>query len=327
VFRLVALTSQRSFYLLNQRRGGFPPRRLAVLQRMRVNVMGATGRLGRRVIAALLEQGARPDDLVLSVRDPAKASSLGFGALDVKRADYDDTESLQTAFRETDVLLLIPTSEPVKPRLRQHANALTAARRSRVERLVFSSFQACGPNSRLRRARFYHTGESSLQEIGLAWTILRSGLYLEFIAIHVAAQLESGKLMLPVQEGRVACIGRSEVARGLAAACLEDGHEGRVYELTGAEALSMADVAAAIAAAAGRPIEFAAITGEEYAARCRERGLAEAVIEVWLNTWEAVEAGELERTTNHLELLTGRPPLPLADQLRALLGTEQVGRL
>ena len=293
----------------------------------RVNVMGATGRLGRRVVAALLDQGARPDDLILSVRDPTKASSLGFGALDVRRADYDDTELLREAFRETDVLLLIPTSEPVKPRLRQHANALTAARSSGVERLVFSSFLACGSDSLFRRARFYHTAESSLRQIGLAWTILRSGLYLEFIAGHAAAQLKYGRLMLPVERGRVACIGRDDVARGLATACLEDGHEGRIYEVTGAEALSMADMATAIAAAARRPIEFAAITGEEYAARCRERGLAEAVIEVWLNTWEAVEAGELERATNHLELLTGRPPLPLADQLRALLGTEQVERL
>jgi len=291
-------------------------------RRPKVNVLGATGQLGRRVVAALLEQDARPDDLVLSVRDPAKASSLGFGALDVRRADYDNTELLREAFRETDVLLLIPTSEAVEPRLRQHANALTAARKSGVERLVFSSFQACRPHSRFRRAGFYETAESSVREIGLAWTILRSGLYLEFIAGHAAAQFNVARLMLPVERGRVACIGRDDVARGLATACLESGHEGRVYELTGSEALSMADMAAAISALARRPMEFVAITGEEYAARCRDRGLPEPVLEVWRSMWEAVEAGELERATDHLERLTGRPPLPLAEQLRSLLDPE-----
>lgn len=290
--------------------------------RPRVSVVGATGRLGRRVVTALLEKGARPDDLILGVRDPAKASSLGFATLDVRRADYDDEESLREAFRDTDVLLLIPTSEPVEPRLRQHANALTAARESGVERLVFSSFHACGHDSRFRRAPFYHTAESSLSETGLAWTIVRSGLYLEFVAGHAAAQLQSGRLMLPVERGKVACIGRDDVARGLAAACLEDGHEGRVYQLTGAKALHMTDVAAAISKLTRRSIEFAAITSEEYAVQCRERGLPKPIIEVWLSVWEAVEAGEFERTTDDLECLTGRPPMPLADQLGVLIRTE-----
>ena len=281
--------------------------------------MGATGQLGRRVVEALLHEGIRPDDLILSIRDPEKASSLGFGSLDLRRADYDDPTSLREAFRESGVLLLIPTSEPVEPRLRQHANALTAARVSGVDRLVFSSFQACGPDSRFCRARFYREAESNVQGSGRAWTILRSGLYLEFIAAHAAKQLPAGRLTLPVERGRVACIGREDVARGLAAACLESGHEGRIYDLTGAEALSMADMAAAFSTIVRRPIEFAPITVAEYAERCRERGLPDPLIALWRSIWEAVEAGELERISDDLERLTRRPPLGLAEQLRRLL--------
>lgn len=290
---------------------------------MRVNILGATGQLGRRVIAALLHEGARPHNVVLSVRDPAKASRLGFDALDVRRADYDDVASLREAFRETDVLLLIPTSEAVVPRLRQHSNALTAARISGVERLVFFSFQACGPHSRFCRARFYREAESDVRSSGRAWTILRSGIYPEFIESHAAKQLRGGRLMLPVERGKVACIGRDDLARGLAAACLEDGHEGCVYDLTGTEALSMTDVAASIAAVARRPMEFTTITVEEYVAQCRERGLPEPVIEVWRSVWEAVEAGELALVTDHLERLTGRPPQTFSDQLRGLMEPEK----
>ncbi len=289
---------------------------------LRVNVLGATGQLGRRVVAALLHEGARPHDIVLSVRDPAKASRLGFDALDVRRADYDDAASLREAFRETDVLLLIPTSEAVVPRLRQHSNALTAARMSGVERLVFSSFQASGPRSQFCRARFYREAESDVRSSGRAWTILRSGLYPEFIAGHATKQLRRGRLMLPVERGRLACIGRDDLARGLATACLEHGHERSVYELTGTEALSMVDVAASIAAVVHRPMEFVAITVEEYVSQCRERGLPEPVIEVWRSVWEAVDAGELELVTDHLEQLTGRPPLGFSDLLHGLMEPE-----
>jgi len=290
---------------------------------MRINVMGATGQLGRRVIAALLRNGARPDDLILSVRDLDKASSLGFSTLDVRRADYNDAASLHEAFTESDVLLVIPTSEAVELRLRQHTNALTAATKSGVERLVFSSFQACGPDSRFCNARFYHTAESKARASGHAWTILRSGMYVEFIAGHAAKQLRDGTLTIPVERGRVAWIGRDDLARGLATACLESGHEARVYELTGPEALTMADVAAAISTVTTRPLELAAITVKEYAASCRERGLPEPVVEAWRSIWEAVEAGELKRVTDHLERLTGRPPLTVTEQFRRLMGPER----
>ena len=94
---------------------------------MKINVVGATGQLGRKVMQALLDLRAAPEDLVVSVRTPEKAKDLSVQGMDVRRADYDEPETLREAFQGTDVLLLIPSTAPTEPRVRQHANVLEAA--------------------------------------------------------------------------------------------------------------------------------------------------------------------------------------------------------
>ena len=59
---------------------------------MKTNVAGATGQLGRKVMQALLGQGAAPEDLIASVRTPEKADDLRAQGIDVRRADYDGPE-------------------------------------------------------------------------------------------------------------------------------------------------------------------------------------------------------------------------------------------
>lgn len=288
----------------------------------KVMVMGATGRLGRGVVAQLLDRGVPPEDLVLGVRDARKAVDLGFSPLDVRAADYDDVRSLLRSFQGIGVLLLIPTNAADPHRMRQHGQALRAAVSCAVERIVFASFQACARDSRFARAHFYRAAESGLRATGLPWTILRSGLHLDFMALHIADALPAGELALPVHDGKVACISRTDIGRALAAACIADGLEGCLFELTGPEALSMQALAGTVSAATGRPLTYRCISGKEYDKRARTRGFPDGLAKVWRTVWEAAEAGELERVTDHVERLTGRAPAPGGEQLVAMVRPE-----
>ena len=53
----------------------------------KIAVTGATGQLGRHAVAALIERGVAPADIVAVVRDEAKAGDLG---VVVRAADYTD---------------------------------------------------------------------------------------------------------------------------------------------------------------------------------------------------------------------------------------------
>ena len=286
---------------------------------MKINVLGATGQLGRKVVQALLDEGAAPEDLIASARSPKKASDLAERGVAVRRADYDEPDTLREAFRETDVLLLIPTSAPAEPRVLQHAHALEAAREAGVRRVAFASVAAAEPTSAFLVAPFILYAESKLRLSGMEWTILRNGMYLDPLAEWAPALVEMGRLPYPVAEGRVAYIARDDLARSLAAACLNTGHEGKLYELTGPEALSMPELAQALSEATGRSITYDQVTEEAYAESCRADGVPEPLVEVLVSMYRAVDNGEFERVTGDVEELTGRPAQTVQTYLNSVL--------
>ena len=289
---------------------------------MKINVMPATGHLGRKVVQALLDQGAAPGDVIACARTPQKADDLAAQGIAVRRADYENRDAMQAAFEDTDVLALIPSTAPVEPRILQHHNALDAARRAGVQRVVFASLAtAAFPASRFLITPFLLYAESRLRLSGMDWTILRNGMYLDPIADWVPELVEMGRLPYPVKTGRVAYIARDDLARATAAACLHSEHAGKVYELTGPEALSMPDLAATIARVTGQAVGFESITDEAFAEVCRQgnEDVPEFLIGILTSLYHAVDNHEFETVTDHVERLTGTPPETAESYLRRRL--------
>ena len=85
-------------------------------------VTGATGQLGRLVIASLLKTTPAAQ-IVAAVRDVAKAADLAAQGVQVRRADYNDAASLDSAFAGATKVLLISSSE-VGRRVPQHLSLI-----------------------------------------------------------------------------------------------------------------------------------------------------------------------------------------------------------
>ena len=101
---------------------------------MTIAVTGATGKLGRLVIAGL--KAKRPaTEIVALARNPAKASDLGVA---VREADYAKPETLARALTGVDTLVLISSSE-IGQRAAQHRNVIEAAKKAGVKRIVYTS--------------------------------------------------------------------------------------------------------------------------------------------------------------------------------------------
>jgi NAD(P)H dehydrogenase (quinone) len=285
---------------------------------MKINVMTATGQLGRKVMDALLAQGAHPEDLIASARTPDKAADIAARGVTVRRADYEDTTSMEQAFQGSEVLLLIPSKATVEPRILQHARALDAAHAAGVKRVVFSSLSTAVPNSKFLVSPFMLYAESRLRLSGMDWTILRNGMYLDPVAAWVPELVAMGRLPYPVKSGRVAYISRDDLARATAAALLDSKHGGQIYELTGPYALSMPELAQAITQVTGQPVRFDSITEAKYAEICRtgEEAVSELMIEFLVSLYRAVDNGEFATITDHVERLTGTPAMPVKAYLR-----------
>lgn len=269
-------------------------------------ITGATGHVGGRT-AELLSADGR--ELRLLARDPARAPRLP-GARAVA-GDYEDAAAIEAAVAGVRTVFLVSAGERepgVRPRL--HGNVIDAGAGAGVERLVYLSFQGASPRSRFPASHDHAATEDHLRASGLGFTILRDSLYMDLLASMFG---DDGVVRGPAGDGRAAWVAREDVAR-VAATVLADadgGHAGAIYDLTGPEALGLAEVARRLSGLAGRELRYHDETVEDGR---RWRAALDAPaweVELWLGSYLAIAAGELARVSDAVARITGRAALGL----------------
>lgn len=278
-----------------------------------IAVTGATGVVGRGVARLLAEQDV-PQRLV--VRDPSRAPSLP-GAEVRQVAGYGAGADMRAALAGVDTLFLVPGAE-AEDRRQQHVTAVDAAAAAGVRRIVYLSFVDARPDATFTLVRDHWATEERIRASGLAWTFPRMSLYLDFLPFLATAE---GVIEGPAGDGRAAVVARADVSAAVAVLLTADGHDGRTYDLTGPEALTLGEVAEQLSAAAGRPVAYRDQTVEEaYAARA-SYGAPEWQVTAWVTTYTAIATGELARVSDDVPRLTGRPATSLAQYLERRPGS------
>jgi NAD(P)H dehydrogenase (quinone) len=274
-----------------------------------VVVTGVTGGLGGRVARRLAGRGVAQR---LVVRDPGRAPQLA-GA-EVAAASYDDRDSLRRAFEGAQTLFMVSASED-PDRLRLHANVVGAATDAGVERVVYTSFFGAAPQCTFTFGRDHWHTEELIRGSRLRSTMLRDNLYIDFLPLLVGAD---GVIRGPAGDGRVAAVARDDIADVAAVVLVEEGdrHDGRTYDMTGPEALTVAEVAEQLSEVAGRAITYHAETLEEAYASRASYGAPAWEVDGWVTTYVAIANGDLEAVSDDVAAVTGHPPMRLAEFLR-----------
>ncbi|MYM90620.1 NAD(P)H-binding protein, partial [Rugamonas sp. FT82W] len=154
-------------------------------------VTGASGQLGRLVIARLLKT-VPAAQIVAAVRDVAKVADLAAQGVQVRRADYADPASLDAAFQGATKVLLISSSE-LGQRGPQHRNVVDAAVRAKAGLLAYTSVLHADA-SPLALAAEHRDTEAAVRASGLPYTLLRNGWYVENYTGGLGAALAHGAL-------------------------------------------------------------------------------------------------------------------------------------
>lgn len=270
-------------------------------------VTGVTGRLGRRVADRLVAAGRAPR---LLVRNPARAPSLP--GCDVAVADYGDDEAVRRALDGVDVVLMVSGAE-APDRVAHPRTFVDAAAVAGVGHLVYTSFVGAGPEATFTLARDHGATEDHIRASGLRWTFLRDALYLDFFP-HLAGA--DGVIRGPAGDGRVAAVAQDDIADVATAVLRAPGdHAGRTYDLTGPEALSLDEVAAALTAVTGRPVTYEPETLEEAYASRASYGAPDWQVEAWVTTYLAIATGELAAVSPDVAAVAGHPPRSLEQVL------------
>jgi len=271
--------------------------------------------LGRHVLEALLERGVAAGNIVAAGRSVAKLADFVERGVRVQPMDYADAGSVAAALKGATRVLLISGSE-VGQRVDQHRTVIEAAKAEGVELLAYTSIANADTTSMLL-ADEHKATEALLRESGVPFVLLRNGWYLENYTEQLPGTLAQGAVAGSAGDGKVSGAARADYAQAAAAVLVADGQSGKVYELGGDEAFSMADLAAEISAATGKAVSYNDLPAGDYAELLASVGVPEAFAEILADSDLGIARGDLLVSTGDLRRLIGRPTTSLGQAVRA----------
>lgn len=272
-----------------------------------VAVTGATGALGGAVARLLAEAGI-PQRLL--ARHTAKLPHLP--GTPVYAASYSDREHAARALNGVRTLFMVSAHESLYRR-RDHRTFVDAAVEAGVRHIVYTSFMGAAPDAVFTLARDHWDTEEYIKSKDLDYTFLRDCLYQDVLPSFVG---RDGVLRGPAGTGRLAAVARADVARAAARILTEpDGHLGKVYTLTGPQALTFEEISAILTRVTGFQVTYYDETVNEALESRSMSGVAQWQIEAWVSTYTAVAAGRMAEVSPDVERLTGAPPQGLEDYL------------
>jgi uncharacterized protein YbjT (DUF2867 family) len=256
---------------------------------MTILVTGATGNVGRHVVAQLVQAGQRVRALT---RNPANANLPE--EVEVVYGDLSAPESLAPALRGvTGIHLITFNSDGFTP-LQTGPEIVELAKKAGVRRVTVLWNGENGPV------------EKAVDASGLEWTFLQP---VEFMlnALQWAESIRlEGIVKEPFGHSLSAIIHEADIASVAVTALVKGGHSGKTYTLTGPEVLTVFDKVRILGTVIGRNIQFVELTEEQARERMRENGAPADAIDYVLG-WYANPPKEAFTVVPTVEEVIGRP--------------------
>lgn len=277
---------------------------------MKIGVSGASGQLGRAVVADL-QRRAPAHAVVAITRSPGTVP----GPVEVRLGDYDRPETLADAYAGVDRLLLIPGAD-LRPGVRgaQIVAAIDAAVSAGVPHVFLPSATGTRAKPEPAVGAAYWAGEQRLIRSDVAaWTVLRMNYFAETLAEE--ARMAATGVLPGFVENRVAYVSRDDVALACAGALATDGHAGAIYNLTGPAAVTGAERARLLSEATGTPLHFAVVEETQLRGALAHGGLPPFVVDAIASMQTTLAEGAYDVVTGDVEMLGGQPPRSLREVL------------
>jgi NAD(P)H dehydrogenase (quinone) len=284
----------------------------------RIAIIGASGHYGRLATDKLIANG-RAKDLVLVTRTPQKLDDRTKAGCTVRFGDFDHPGSLQDALRGAERLMLISGTR-VGARVQQHKAAIDAALAARVRHVVYTSFVNVEANNPAVVAIDHRETEDLIRGSGMAWTFLRDAHYADAMILNAGPGfIASGVWLTSTNGGREAMVWREDCVECAVAVLRQPGHEHKIYQVTGPNRESFAEVAAMLSEVSAKPIRVVETDDAGMFAHFDSLGIPRKPVddqtvagipwnsEDMVSFERSIREGFLDICTDDVKRLTGRP--------------------
>jgi uncharacterized protein YbjT (DUF2867 family) len=264
-------------------------------------VTGATGKIGSELVRLLAERGEPVRALARHVGQGTETPGVEWVSADLAQRDR-----LAEAFAGAERLFLLTANSEDMVRLQK--NAIVAAREAGVRHVVKLSALGASDHSKSVIGLWHYNVERVLGESGLAWTIFRPHHFMDNLLDMRETIVREGAVHSAAGEGRIPFIDTHDIAASAVPTLTEGSHEGKVYTLTGPQAISYREATEILSRVLGRPLSYVIDTEDETWARQRRAGEPPWRIAALLALASYQRAGgATEQITTTVEELTGCP--------------------
>lgn len=241
-------------------------------------ITGAAGQSGQATVGEFVR---RRQPVRAMVRDVNRAAALrDLPGVELVEGDMLRPSTLGPALDDVDRVLLISSSDGTM--LEAQCTFVDAARAAGVPHVIKFSGQESGIGfepGNFRFTRLHRQIERYLEASSLAWTHLRPSQFMQVYLREARSITERGVLALPAGKITLAPVDVLDIAKVAHGLLTTDGHEGRGYQMTGPQALTMADIAAAISRAIAKTVAYVSVSPAEKRASMLAAGVPDEIAE------------------------------------------------
>lgn len=269
-------------------------------------IIGAAGNNGLATLTALANKKLNNFTIRAGVRSAEKGNQLQtqFPAIETTVIDLDAPETLTAAFEGVTKVFIIPGNVENRAQHAKHAiDAAVAA--GTVKNVVLYSVVGAEWEAILF-AKQFREAEKYLEASGLVWTHLRT-IWFQENFLGWAEGIKQGNFYFGVRDGQFAPLNVGDIGEIAANILTSDGHENKVYNITGPELLTGQEIANRFSKITSKPVNYVSPSEEATLESLLTSGWPEWQAKGVLELFEVFASNQAAIISPDGEALLGKP--------------------
>ncbi|GLS84448.1 SDR family oxidoreductase [Paraferrimonas haliotis] len=269
---------------------------------MSILILGATGNTGAELVRQLQ---ANNHEFYVMARSDTAADKLNLNVDQVRIATFDDSDKLTQAMQGIRKIYVAMPAHPSNEDWM--VNIINAAKTASVEQVVKLSGMGAAKDANSEIIRTHVVTDDLLKNSGLGYTIVQPNSFFQNLYGSLGTINAMGKFFLPLANAKQSVVDIRDVAAVALTALTQDGHTGETYLLSGPQALTFSEQAQMLSQAAGKPIEYVAVSQDDAEQAMKQAGMDDWTAEKLAEILAWFGEGHYATVTDTVERVTSKP--------------------
>lgn len=268
-------------------------------------ITGATGSVGTQLVKELVNMNVSFRTLIRN--NDQRDLMAGWPQVETAVGDLSDRESLVHALKGIEKAFILTNSSEQAEELQ--LNFVDAAHQAGVKHIVKLSQLAAEEASPVRFLRYHAAVENRIKELGMDYTFLRPNLFMQGLIAFGHSIKYEGKFYGSLGNAAVSAVDIRDIAGVAAKVLTENGHENKIYNITGKESITHFQMAEIFSRVLNTEVTYVDLNSGQMQGALTVAGFPEWQIGGLIEDYEHYARGEAAEVFSTVQDVTGKSPV------------------